>query len=241
MVNDSIYTFIKRVKLENAAFKLRTKKRKSITDIALEAGYSPSNFAAAFKAYFGMSASRYRNSGDVPVKESYLTVAEAIRSLKKQEDFFRAIDFQITIRRIEAMNLEYRRFIGNYREGLRQAWCDFCAAMAGKHPLGPNTQSVGISYDDPLITDENRCIYDMCLPVNEVSCIHIHKIPAGDYACYEFHDRLENLITGFNRLFALWMPFCGYDLDDRPCLELYRSGLDDAGRIHLEICVPLRK
>lgn len=50
MVNDSIYAFIKRVKLENAAFKLRTKKRKPITDIAFEVGYSPSNFAAAFKA-----------------------------------------------------------------------------------------------------------------------------------------------------------------------------------------------
>ncbi|TCL58337.1 helix-turn-helix protein [Hydrogenispora ethanolica] len=50
VVNDSIYAFIKRVKLENAAFKLRTKKRKPITDIAFEVGYSPSNFAAAFKA-----------------------------------------------------------------------------------------------------------------------------------------------------------------------------------------------
>lgn len=40
IVNESIYSYIKRMKLENAAIKLRTSSSRPITDIALESGYS---------------------------------------------------------------------------------------------------------------------------------------------------------------------------------------------------------
>lgn len=238
VAGDSIYAFIKRIKLEYAAHQLRINKRKSITDVALEIGYSPSNFASVFKACYGISASEFRKQ-DVPIKDSYQAVVEHIHALKQNQDFFAAIDSQITVKPLAAMNLEYQRFIGNYRDGLVAAWQNFCLAMEQKYAIGPDTQMVGISYDDPLLCDENQCIYDMCIPVNQITGINIHRIKAGLYACYRFHDRLDHLLPSYNELFALWMPFCNYRLDERPCLEIYHSGLEADGKICLEICIPL--
>jgi AraC family transcriptional regulator len=244
IVNESIYSFIKRIRLENAALKLRSTRR-AITEIALEAGYSPSNFASAFKEYFGVSASEFRTrareSYDVPLKDTYRTIIEHIQTMKKQDDFFEKLDAKISIRRVEAMILEYRRFIGNYFCGLPSAWQDFCREMEQKYVFDGHTQFIGISYDDPLITDENRCIYDMCIKVEKANSVNILKIEGGSYACYEFYDRQENLNNAYHEFSALWLPFCKYDLTNQPCLEIYHSGMDDEGKIHLDICFPVKE
>jgi AraC family transcriptional regulator len=100
---------------------------------------------------------------------------------------------------------------------------------------------VGISYDDPLIIDEDRCIYDMCMETNETAGINIYQKETGIYACYEFYDKLDKLILTFNEIFSLWLPFCKYELDNRPSLEIYQSGLDEQGNIQVDICIPIKK
>ena len=239
VVNESIYAFTKRLKMESAAFKLRTTRR-SITTIAMESGYSPSNFASSFKDYFGISASEFRSHYDIPVKDSYSAVTDYIRTLKRQDDFFSRVDSKIAIKKLGAMNLEYQRFIGNYFHGLKDAWEDFCIKMEQKYVCDQNTQFIGISYDDPLIADENHCIYDMCIKVAKVNSINVHRIEAGSYACYDFNDNRENLIKGFNEILTLWMPFSPYELDERLSLEVYHTGLDESGKIHLDICIPIK-
>ncbi|HBE76532.1 MAG TPA: hypothetical protein DDW65_01935 [Firmicutes bacterium] len=242
VTQESIYSFIKRLKLESAAFKLRS-TRQSVTEIAMASGYSPSNFASAFKEYFGMNASEFRKTRRVPVKDPYLAVVDHIQSLRKQDDYFDRIDANITIRKKATMYLEYRRFIGNYINGLTPAWDGFRREMERKY--GPNKedgQYIGISYDDPLIADENHCIYDMCMAVPKITSVNTHKIEAGYYACYRFHDRLECLINSFNEIFALWLPFSPYRLDDkRLALEVYHSEVDDQGKMLLDICIPVQE
>lgn len=239
VVNESLYSFIKRVKLECAAFKLRSTRR-TITEVALEVGYSPSNFASAFKEYFGVNASEFRKTYELPLKDTYRTIVEHINQMRKQEDFFAAVDARMSIRRIEGMILEYRRFIGNYYQGLGPAWEEFCHEMSLKYVIDSNAKFIGISYDDPLIADENRCIYDMCLKVEKASSVNVLKIKPGTYACYEFNDRLENLNKSYHEIFGLWLPFCKYDLNDQLCLEMYHSGMDDQGKMRLDICIPIQ-
>lgn len=240
ITNQSIYSFIKRVKLESAAFKLRT-TRKPITEIGMEVGLSPSNFASGFKEFFGISPSDFRKYHRIPEKDTYCSVVNHINSLKKQDNVYDLINSRISIRKIEAMNLEYKRFIGNYYQGLLEEWESFCLEMGQKHIFTENTQFIGISYDDPLIADENRCIYDLCVKVDKINSINTHKIVAGYYACYEFFDLRENLINSYNEVFALWMPFCNYVVDERLCLEIYHTGLDEQGRLHLDICFPIKE
>ena len=155
---------------------MRTSKNRPITDIALETGYSPSNFASAFKQYFGLSASDYRKINGVPFKDSFAAVFNHIHNLKKQENIFAEIDAKMQIKKLEAMNLLYKRTICNYTRDLKGAWGIFCEEMQEQNLLGENYRFVGISYDDPLIADEDRCVYDMCLVSDQVSGINIHQI-----------------------------------------------------------------
>lgn len=112
---------------------MRTSKNRPITDIALETGYSPSNFASAFKQYFGLSASEYRKCNDVPFKDSFAVVVDHIHNLKKKENIFEEIDAKIRIKRIEGMNLVYKRVICNYTRDLQGAWETFCEEMTEKN------------------------------------------------------------------------------------------------------------
>lgn len=138
------------------------------------------------------------------------------------------------------MTLEYQRFIGNYYQGLKEAWESFCTEMEQKYTFDKRAKYVGISYDTPLITDPDHCMYDMCLQVDKKTCTNVHRLEAGTYACYEFYDKQLNLIKGYQEILSLWVPFSKYDLDDRPCMEIYHCGLDTKGRLHLDICIPVR-
>lgn len=239
-VGQNIYSFIKRIKLESAAFKLRAAKSRPITTIAIESGYSPSNFASAFKEYFGVSASVYRKTNDVPSKDSFATVTEHIRNLKKDEHAFEDISAKIQIKRIAGMNLMYKRVICNYTKDLKEAWHLFCEEMETKSLLDKDYLFVGISYDDPLITNEDHCLYDMCIVVDKPTSANVHRIPAGRYACYNFYDKLDTFILAFNEIISLWLPYCPYKLDNRPMLEIYQSAIDAQGNIQAQICIPLQ-
>lgn len=241
IVGENIYSFIKRMKLERAAFQLKISKKRSITDVAIEAGYSSSNFASAFKQYFGVSASEFREKNNVPFKDSFASVVEHIHTLKKNENIFNEMDAKMQVREIEGMNLLYKRVICNYSRDLKGAWDFFCKEMEDKQLVNKNSKFIGISYDDPLLVDEERCIYDMCIEIDNVSGFNVHQLTTGRYACFKFYDKLERLILTFNEIFFLWLPFCKYELDNRPSLEIYRSGVDKDGNISIEICIPIKE
>jgi len=59
---ETLHGYIKRIRLEKAAFLLVADPSKSITQIALDVGFAnPSSFAKAFKLEYGASASQFRN------------------------------------------------------------------------------------------------------------------------------------------------------------------------------------
>ncbi len=61
LVGETVNEFVRRVRLERAVHKLALDKYKSITDIALECGFSSSqNFARCFKTYHGSTPSLFR-------------------------------------------------------------------------------------------------------------------------------------------------------------------------------------
>ncbi|NBI29679.1 helix-turn-helix domain-containing protein [Chengkuizengella marina] len=63
ILNENVNDFVKRSRLERAAKRLVMNQRLSITEIALDTGFSSSSvFSRAFKAHFKMSASEYRKN-----------------------------------------------------------------------------------------------------------------------------------------------------------------------------------
>jgi len=72
MVGETLNDFVQRIRLEKSVQMLITELNKSITDIALDCGFSCSqNFAKIFKAHYGMTPSIVRreyNWNDYTIK-----------------------------------------------------------------------------------------------------------------------------------------------------------------------------
>ena len=69
-MDEALYQFIKRVRLERSAWRLKVEKEKSITEIGGEYGYSSSNFSTAFKKQLNVSPADFRKVSEQMVEES---------------------------------------------------------------------------------------------------------------------------------------------------------------------------
>lgn len=242
VTGESLYGFIKRLRLESAAFKLIKFPHISITDIAAELGYSSSNFAVVFKECYGLSPSQFRSSPNLPSETESQMILERIKSLQKKrpEKLLRYIDRQISIEKISDFKLVYERFKGNYKD-LPKTWQNFCEKMKRSFPNSP-IEFIGISYDDPLIVGINNCLYDLCARVTRSVGIggeNYRKIPGGTYLCYRFEGQPSKLSQIYNDLFAVWMPHRGYVMGQGLCFERYhQESLPDKG-IVMDICIPV--
>ena len=63
-MDEALYQFIKRVRLERSAWRLKVDKARSITEIGADCGYSSSNFATAFKKHLNLSPADFRKSSE---------------------------------------------------------------------------------------------------------------------------------------------------------------------------------
>lgn len=70
VINEALYQFIKRVRLERSAWRLKVDKARSITEIGADCGYSSSNFATAFKKHMNLSPADFRKSSEQLVEQS---------------------------------------------------------------------------------------------------------------------------------------------------------------------------
>ncbi|WP_162140238.1 helix-turn-helix transcriptional regulator [Haploplasma axanthum] len=61
--NETIHSFVSRVKIERSSIFLKVRNDLTITEVAYLYGYSDSSsYIRAFKKYFGVSPSQFRNS-----------------------------------------------------------------------------------------------------------------------------------------------------------------------------------
>lgn len=174
VTGESIYNFIKRLRLESAAFKLIKFPNLSITNIAADLGYSSSNFSVMYKAHYSLSPSQFRSSPILPWEPASKITLQRIRDLQKNkpEKLLKQMDKQITFEDIPDIKLVYHRFRGNYHN-FAPVWQDFCNEMERSFPDFP-IEFYGIPYDDPLIVGEDYCIF------------HIHQNTGKTRSCPVF-------------------------------------------------------
>lgn len=61
---EALYQFIKRLRLERSALRLKMDKETSITEIGEDYGYSSSNFSTAFKKHMNQSPADFRKNSE---------------------------------------------------------------------------------------------------------------------------------------------------------------------------------
>lgn len=204
----------------------------------------------------GIRASGYRFDSAV-YKETLLNGSSefigemASEQLVEQSSFSQGITLddiedsgkRITIEHLDPMLVVYERKKGNYHN-LPAEWCEFIEKYS--HLISEDTLYIECTIDDPSITHEDNCMYELCQTIasdhpalNEDPGLLTHMFDGGTYAVYHFKGFPQFLFMVYQEVFCRWLSRTGNQLDERPILDIYRYVGED-GYMEIDICFPIQ-
>jgi AraC family transcriptional regulator len=197
LTGERVAETIQRLRLAEAAHRLRDGGA-SVTTIALDVGYdSPPAFSRAFRGFAGISPSAFRT------RQSDLATKVEIIELPPRD----------------ALCLRHEGTVATigqtYRKLFRTLGFDYAPAGA----------MIGICSGDPEAGDGFRYLAGIVPthPVDPVGAVEAMRVEGGLYAAYRLAGPWTLIAPTFQTLYGGWLPQSGYDPDDRPALELYRT------------------
>ena len=139
--------------------------------------------------------------------------------------------------------VSYERKKGNYHN-LPDEWCTFINKY--EHLSSADTLYLESTVDDPSITDENCCMYEMCQTISpnhpalkDNPNILTHTFAGGKYAVYHFKGYPQMLYMVYQGVFCRWLSKTGNHIDERPVFDIYRK-VEENGYMEIDICFPLK-
>jgi AraC family transcriptional regulator len=235
-LNESLVSYIIRLRLDTAA-NLLLHSGLSVNDIAYKVGYDvPSSFNKAFKKRFKVTPTRFKAEYD-DYKIDYLS------NMKKPKK----MNLKAEIKKLEPKKVIYVSSIGPYEgKGTEMAWEKVCRFAEKRRLFLRDTEFIGISHDDPKITESEKLRYDACLTINKDVApegeIGAKTIPGGTYAVFLHKGPYEKLIDTYDYIYGVWLPESGQELREEPCFENYLNSPDKTPpeNLRTEIFVPLK-
>ncbi len=198
VVGEPIHGYVKRLRMEKAAQKLRYSDE-PVTEIAFDASFeTPSAFTRAFKQFMGSSPRDYRalytaiNTTARKIKELPVITPDAIETSMPD------------------LPLLFVRRCGNYAASAGTAW-EAMMKFIGENRLDPSKiRYFGISHDDPDVTREDKLRYDAAilapLGVKETGEVGRQVFKGGKYAVFTHLGPYAGLSDAFSRIFLKWLP-----------------------------------
>ncbi len=235
-MDEALYQFIKRVRIERSAWRLKVEKERSVTEIGIDYGYSASNFATAFKKHLNLSPTDFRRTSEQLVEQSSFSYGI---SLDEIED----CGNRITVEYLAPMRVVYERKKGNYHN-LPAEWCAFIEKYS--YLATEDTLYIECTIDDPSITDEDSCMFELCQTIASDHPVRMDEpglftrvFDGGTYAVYHFKGFPQFLFMVYQEVFCRWLSRTGNQLDERPILDIYRYVGED-GYMEIDICFPIK-
>ena len=261
-MGESLNAYIRRLRLERAAILLQTYLDLSVTEIALESGFSSSaTFARAFKQLFGLSASQwrahFRKNGKTKSKPGKALPSGSpypdSATQDQAEKGAKRVEIKVEIKELEPLTMAYVRHHGGYEEaGIHRAYEKLYKWAAPRGLFGPGTKVLGISLDNPEVTPAAKCRYDAGLtvppgtePQGEVG---VREIPGGRHAVIRYQGGEEGLSGFYDAVYGGWLPGSGFQPADRHSYEIHhqafeatdREGRCREGHPHFfDLCLPV--
>lgn len=230
---ESVYSFIKRVKLEQSALRLKLEAQKSITDIGLDYGYSSSNYSSAFRKHHHLSPYEFRKENEILEQEKLLLIE------KNPDKIFNEVNEKIRIENHPEYKVIFERRISNYND-MKDDWNDFVEKY--QPYVTDKTIFFERTFDDPTITDKNHCIYDICMSAPENCQLeNTSVLQGGKFAVYPFKGFMKDILdTHILLLRNGWFPKSGYELDSRYSYDLYHKIDCETLYMEFDICIPIK-
>ncbi|MDE6621746.1 MAG: AraC family transcriptional regulator [Lachnospiraceae bacterium] len=254
---ESVYAFIRRLKLEQSAFRLKVEPERTVTDIGCEFGYSPSNYSWMFRQRYRTNPVNFRrNVGQATIRHAFMhmdaagrqTEELALSDLQRGDgqdpnaygclETFEECNRKIVIKNLPDYFVLYERRIGSYHN-LSGQWGEFMAKY--QEYVTADTQFLERTFDDPVITDTDGCLYDICMSVDRsVSLENTCTIEGGKCAVYPYKGLGKHIYAAYQTIFTVWLPHTPYELDYRSGFDIYHLVDNESGYMELDICMPLK-
>ena len=243
---ETLNHFTNRLRLEKAARLLRYSGQ-SITDLALECGFSSSaTFSRAFHKAYGTAPSRFRNSGEIKdskICKELFAKEEYLLPMSKEEQ---EKAFPVSIKKFPAWNAAYIRvanaFAGDHvfkAFGRMIEW-------AKSQNIYANGTLFGMSMDDPSVTPKHLYRYEVCFaPQVSFDCpegIAKMTIPARTYATTRINGDIRLVATAWDYLFRGWLINSEFEPEHAPAFEIFlnKEKALDWSSFELDLCVPIK-
>lgn len=237
-LGEPLGAYICRLRLETAV-SLLLYSDESINNIAYNVGYeTPSSFNKAFKKRFGINPVDYRkNNEKTTIAENHKIKYNAMENLKS---------LQPRIKNVNTKKVIYARSIGNYNSSAEKAWKTVCEFAKTEKLFGFKTEFIGISHDDPKITEADKLRYDACVAITKevrpVGEIGVQEIQAGKYAVFTHKGAYEKLENSYEYIFGKWLPESGKELRNVHSFEKYLNAPENTKpeKLRTEIYIPIQ-
>lgn len=269
VVGEKVHDFVSRLRVEKAAVLLRHQQNLTITDIALQCGFSStSTFSRAFKNYFEVSPSLYREDPnnskickvDSKIREEFISPflydednkANDLRRENRKR-------FRVMVSALPSFKVAYFRVLHGFNKGvfseqISNAFDRVYNWMLAREMLTVNTKTVGILYDHLDVTVPEKCRYDAGFSLDD--SVHViegevavQEVAGGKYASIKierdnhlhsssFQEAITELGEAVDFLYGDWLLNSAYQLENKPCLEFYHTSRFDS-KIILEFCLPV--
>ncbi|OGP68935.1 MAG: hypothetical protein A2031_06510 [Deltaproteobacteria bacterium RBG_19FT_COMBO_43_11] len=267
IIGETINDFVQRIRLEKSVHKLNIELNKSITEIALDCGFSSSqHFAKAFKALHGFTPSDYRTKfnwegwrstmqavGNNELKE-FESTAEFLHSryfiqqnLSLKNIINREKELQVKIVEMLPFRVAYVRKIGPYsNETLLPAYKKLLQWADPRGFRDAGMMVLGAMWSKPFTTPEDKMIFDACITVPESikadRWVNIQILPGGKYAVYHCEIEYNSSAKAWMNFTLNWLIHSDYLPDQRPMYQFHCNDPEDhplRHEIH-DLCEPIK-
>ncbi len=247
LVGETPVDYLRRIRLEKSALLLAYKKTLSITDIAMQCGFSSlAVFSRAFQSHFQTSPKSYRQDS---FGQSMNTSAEKhVKPILKLE---RAIYQSISIKleHFPAYTVIFARHQTGYNKEIGNTWKRLMHWAFAHNLLYNDSLTFGIPLDSPEVTPTCKCRYFACLVIDPAlkesiklpGYLNFMEIPGGLYAIYHFEGMEQNINNAYSNVYGNWLPASGFEPADSPALEVYDKNNRERsqGKFKFDIRLPV--
>ncbi|MEL0638235.1 GyrI-like domain-containing protein [Marinomonas sp. TI.3.20] len=257
---ETVNDYIVRRRLERAVNLLIFKTYLSVTQVALDSGFSSSaNFSKAIKLHFGFSPSEIRNPEKVKDSKIGKISSKYGKDFHPSDLYPARITNQVMNKpnaedinmKVEVKELAGQRVCtlasqcGYEPEAIYEAW-DKLIDWASNNGIKQDEQKrFAFAFDNPTVTPVDKCRYTASVVIGEDVQVKppfsLSEIPKGKYAVRYFKGNPEETIKAQLSIYSDWLPNSGFEPDDFPMLEYYLNDARIDGYVEMEIHVKLKE
>jgi len=244
---ETLNNFTNRLRLEKAARLLRYSEQ-SVTDIALDCGFSSSaTFSRAFRSGYDTSPSRFRKSGEI--KKSKIC-----KELFPREEYGVAMSaeekkaaFPVRLLDVPGRQIAYIRVTNAFEMDRVLGALKTVIEWAKSENVFSQGTLFGMSVDDPHMTPKHLYRYEVCLasaqPFECREGMSRLQMPAMRYAVITVSGDIHKVATAWDYLYRDWLINSVYEPEHAPALEVFldKDSALDWRHFELELCLPVRK